>query len=78
MATVDTEKKHWECRKCKNVKSNTDYSTKKVECREGGYCDWKVVQASWDKSLLGATVNLVGKGVKAGASKAAEYKSEEA
>lgn len=37
-----------------------------------------IVGFIWNNTLLGASVNLVGKGIKAGANKAAEYNSEEA
>lgn len=76
---VDKEMRHWECTKCKDVFSQTEhYSAKNQKCLKGGTHSLKVVQASWNKSALGATVNLIGRGVKAGANKAAEYNSEEA
>lgn len=67
MAT-DTEKRHWECTKCKGTFSQMEhYSAKEQKCPKGGTHNLKVVQQSWNNSLLGASVNLVGKGIKAGA-----------
>lgn len=83
--SVDTEKKHFKCKKCGGLLSYSDYgrsATKNRHCSNGGMCDWKVVQQSYNNSLLGGAVNLVGKGVKAGVNAGAnaieEYNSEEA
>lgn len=63
---VDTEQAHWECRKCKNVFDNSGYrSAKDSPCPSGGRHDFKHVQQSWNNSILGQTVNLVGKGISA-------------
>lgn len=64
--SVDTEQRHWECTKCKDTFSQMEhYSAKEQRCPKGGTHSLKVVQQSWDNSLLGASVNLLGKGVKA-------------
>lgn len=76
---VDTENRHFKCTKCGDVFSHSEqYRAKKESCSKGGIHNLKVEQATWNKSALGATVNLIGRGVKAGANKASEYNSEEA
>lgn len=83
--SVDTEKKHYKCKKCGGLLSYSDHgrkATRERHCSNGGLCDWKVVQQSYNNSLLGGAINLVGKGVKAGVNAgvnaAEEYNSEEA
>lgn len=77
--SVDTKNRHFECKKCGNVFSHSEqYSAKNEICSGGGSHNLKVVQAHWDNSALGATINILGRGVKAGVNKAAEYNSEEA
>lgn len=77
--SVDTESKHFECTKCHEVFHPREYnSAKKQQCSKLGTHSLKTVQTSWNKSALGATVNLVGRGVSAGANKASKYNSEEA
>lgn len=67
--SVDTDKRHFVCKKCGDVRKPYDNGIK-VECRKRGYCEWKVVQGSWDNSALGATVNLGAGILKWGAKKA--------
>lgn len=76
---VNTKNKHWECTKCGAVFQTYEHTkASKEACPKLGTHSLKIVQAHWDNSALGATVNLLGKGVKAGVNKAAEYNSEEA
>jgi hypothetical protein len=57
--SVDTELQHYECKKCHDVVSiNNISSNRNNRCSKGGTCDWKKNQVSWNKSALGATVNL--------------------
>ncbi len=76
---VNTKNKHWQCTKCGAVFQTYEHTkASKEACPNLGTHSLKIVQAHWDNSALGATVNLLGKGVKAGVNKAAEYNSEEA
>lgn len=75
---VDTEQRHWECTKCKDTFSQMEhYSAKEQKCPKGGTHNLKVVQQSWNNSLLGASVNLLGKGLKAGGKAASNYANRE-
>lgn len=57
--SVDTEHQHYECTKCHDVVSIRDYvKSKNNECSKGGRCNWKKNQTSFNKSALGATINL--------------------
>lgn len=57
--SVDTEQQHYECTKCHDVVSIRDYlKSKNNKCSKGGRCDWKKNQTSFNKSALGATINL--------------------
>ena len=57
--SVDTEQQHYECTKCHDVVSINNYvKSKNNQCSKGGRCDWKKNQTSFNKSALGATINM--------------------
>lgn len=56
--SVDKDKRHFVCKKCGDLSKPNEYGMNNKKCREGGKCEWKVVQGSWDNSALGATVNI--------------------
>jgi hypothetical protein len=57
--SVDTEQQHYECTKCHDVVSISNYArSKNNQCSKGGRCDWKKNQTSFNKSALGATINM--------------------
>ncbi len=86
--SVDPKNKHFECTKCGHQVSSYP-GNKKFSCNSGGSCNFKTVNAHWDNSALGATANLLGrglmggarlagKGISAGANSISEHNSEEA
>jgi hypothetical protein len=69
---VDTARKHYKCTKCHDVKEDMNPKNK-IICSTGGYCNLKIKQTSWERSALGITVNLIGRGVRVVGKKAGEY-----
>ena len=72
------EYRHYCCTQCGNKIRTYELSqNKNTRCSKVvGNCNWKLVQISWNKSVMGSVVNLGVKGIKYGVNKASEKISE--